>query len=149
MNKRTLYKNLIKILEKKANGFYYTEETAEYEKTQNILKKDVKQLSFLENNEKLKNIDRVYDGSNPIYDTIKSQDENAQNKTQSSPELTLTKKKITTHYIPPDMLAIKTLFEIYGQKIKEKKIDDMTDEDLIKLKEKLIGEIINEDSKNL
>ena len=149
MNKKSIYETLIKILEKKAGGFYYTEEIDEYEKTQNKLKSTQKQLNFFDNNENFILNDRVENNLTGSYDTIKSQDENTQNKDQGCPELTLVKKKIATHYIPPDMLAIKTLLEIYGQKIKTKTISKMTNQELMELKKKLIGEILDEDCKNI
>lgn len=76
-------------------------------------------------------------------------DEKEKNMYQESPNLTLTKKKITKHYIPPDMLAIKTLFEIYGQKVNGKGVEEMSDDELIKTKNKLIGELANDNIKNI
>ncbi len=55
-------------------------------------------------------------------------------------ELTLAKKKVTTHYIPPDMLAIKMLLENDRQKVSN--LSSMTDEELIALKDKLIKEFV-------
>ena len=71
-------------------------------------------------------------------------EEFAPDKTQDSVEdLVLVKKKITTHYVPPDMLAIKMLFEDNGQKINN--LSSMTDEELVALKNKLINELIGGD----
>lgn len=54
--------------------------------------------------------------------------------------LVLVKKKITTHYVPPDMLAIKMLMEDDKEKIDN--LSNMTDEELVSLKNKLIKEIM-------
>lgn len=70
--------------------------------------------------------------------------EYAPDKTQGDVEaLVLVKKKITTHYVPPDMLAIKMLFENNEQKIDT--LSSMTDEELVALKNKLINELIGGD----
>ena len=67
-----------------------------------------------------------------------------ENFKQTNENLTLVKKKITTHYIPPDMLAIKILFEIFRKEIDINDIENMSNEELINLKNKLISEISNE-----
>ena len=46
------------------------------------------------------------------------------------------------------MLAIKILFEIFGEKVSENELEKLSDEELINLKNKLIGEIKNEDCKD-
>ena len=53
--------------------------------------------------------------------------------------LELVKKKISTHYVAPDMLAIKMLIENSKEKVDT--LVEMTDEELIELKNKLIKEI--------
>ncbi|MBR2391683.1 MAG: hypothetical protein IKB06_04250 [Clostridia bacterium] len=130
-------KDLINLLIKKASGFYYTEELCEYEKTQNTTKlnknnssyddnfsKNNSQISFLENEKQCKN--------------------EQTNTLKNNEELTLVKKKITTHYISPDMLAIKILLEIYGKEINNSSLAEISDTELINLKNKLIGELFNE-----
>ncbi len=57
-----------------------------------------------------------------------------------SSDLVLVKKKVTTHYVPPDMLAIKMLMENDQEKIDN--LSSMTDEELVALKNKLIKDII-------
>lgn len=57
--------------------------------------------------------------------------------------MVLVKKKIATHYVPPDMLAIKMLME--NDKEKVDSLSNMTDEELVALKNKLIKEIIGGD----
>lgn len=142
MNKK-IYNNLIEILLKKASGFYYTEEQEEYEKTQkksNISEKPSNNLNFFE----------IYDTlepeSNNASDTIKSS--NGKTQKQNNQDLVLVKKKITTHYIPPDMLAVKILFETIKEKVNEDDLEKLSDKELLNLKEKLLGELINEDKQN-
>ena len=42
------------------------------------------------------------------------------------------------------MLAIKILFEIYKEKVDSNEIENMSDDELIKLKDELIKELNNE-----
>jgi len=138
MNKNKIQKQLIDILLKKANGFYYYEEQEEYEKTQNKSK-------FRENSiQNISMFDNFVTGQTQNKEsnvTLKSSNGKEENEAQT---LTLVKKKITKHYIPPDMLAIKILFEINKEKVNENDLNEMSDEDLIKLKDKLLGELLNE-----
>jgi hypothetical protein len=137
MNGHEIYDELIKILLKKANGFYYTEEQEDYEKAQNKSKSTeqiYKNMSFFEN------YDTVETQTNQTDDKIGLQNEIRNN----SQNLILVKKKITKHYIPPDMLAVKILFETLKEKVNEDDINTLSDEDLIKLKDKLLGELLNE-----
>lgn len=139
MKDEKIYNELIKILMKKANGFYYTEEQEDYEKTQNkskISEKAYQNVSFFEN------FDTVKTKSSTVDDTIKATDETK----KTVQNLTLVKKKITTHYIPPDMLAVKILFETLKEKVNENDINTLTDDELLKLKDKLLGEINNENN---
>ena len=130
--------DVIDLLIKKASGFYYTEEVFEYEKTQNNSKLN-KNIAILPNS------DMVNTQINFFNDNIKSTNEKHLQEKEDSKNLTLTKKKIATHFVSPDMLAIKMLFEIYGKKVGDDNIETLTDEELINLKNKLIGELINED----
>lgn len=139
MNKEKIYDELIKILLKKAEGFYYTEEQEDYEKTQNksnFSEKHIKNLSIFDN------FDTVEQEFNQDGDTIKSSNETKQ---KENTNLVLVKKKITTHYIPPDMLAVKILFETLKEKVNEDDLNNLSDDELIKLKDKLLGELLNED----
>lgn len=145
MNKRKFgKKDLIEILIKKASGFYYYEEIYEYEKTQNKSKNAEKQLSFFENTQIFNINDRDKTILPYTNDTINLSNEKASKSKQEYYELALSKKKVTSHFIPPDMLAIKILFEIFGEKIGEDNFEKMTNEELIKLKNKLIEELKNE-----
>ena len=135
------YQDVIKLLIKRAEGFYYTEEQFEYEKTQNKSKSN--ELSYL----KIENIsffDNCVRGENKKQicgDKIKSSNGDSQ---ISNENLTLVKKKVSTHYISPDMLAIKILFEIFREKVNSNEIDSMTDEELFKLKDELLKELKDE-----
>ena len=138
MNNNKIHKQLIDILLKKANGFYFYEEQEEYEKAQNKTKNinnSTINLSMFDN--------FVTDNQNskPTSDTLNLSNGTKENEPQT---LTLVKKKITKHYIPPDMLAIKILFEINKEKVNEDDLNNLTDDELLKLKDKLIGELLNE-----
>ncbi len=137
MNDKKIYDELISILLKKANGFYYTEEQEEYEKTQNKSKFSEicnNNISFFDKSDTLETNNITHS------DTIKSDNENK----KENQSLVLVKRKITTHYIPPDMLAVKILFETIKEKVNEDDLNKLSDEDLIKLKDKLLGELNNE-----
>lgn len=137
-------KDLIDLLIKKANGFYYTEEIFEYEKSQ----KTSKQNENIE--QKCKNINffDVLESNNTNASQGKNVNDNDKKlKQQISQDLALSKKKTSTHFVPPDMLAIKILFEIFEKKIDGTDIEKLTDKELIELKNKLIMELTN-DSKN-
>lgn len=141
-------KNLIDLLIKKAQGFYYTEEIYEYEKTQN--KSNLKQkISQNEDNLNFFDIcDRVLTNTNNSCDTIKSSNENQQVPDKNNENLTLVKKKVSTHFVSPDMLAIKILFEIYGKEMNENNLNKLSDSELLNLKNKLTEELINEYNQN-
>lgn len=139
-------KELIELLIKKASGFYYSEEQYEYEKTQNKsnkIEKHNSNLNFFEN----------FDMGESIFieqnDIIKSSNETKISGSNDQTEnLTLVKKKVATHYISPDINAIKILFEIFENKVGENSIENLTNEELLNLKNKLIKELINETNEN-
>ena len=141
MGQNNIYDELIKILLKKAKGFYYSEEQEEYEKAQcksRISEINNRNVSFFDNNvtNEVKFINQ--------NDTIKSDNENKRN----TENLILVKKKITKHYIPPDMLAVKILFETIKEKVNDNDINNLSDDELIRLRDKLIGELIDENKSN-
>ena len=124
------YKDVIDLLIKKASGFYYSEEQYEYEKTQkksNIVKN---QSNFTQINSQI---------------TFFNEDKSEEELNQENKNLTLSKKKVTTHYVSPDMLAIKILLEIYGEKMNDD-ISHLSNNELIELKNKLIKDLQNEDN---
>lgn len=86
---------------------------------------------------------KLANGFNYTETTEEYAPEKCQNKEDFCSELTIVKKKITTHYVPPDMLAIKMLLENDGQKVDS--LSNMTDEELVKLKNKLIKELVGGD----
>ena len=139
--KNFTYDDVLNLIFKKASGYYYTEEQFEYEKMQKNKHFSEKDSLFSKKNG---NFDMDKTQITMFDDNIKQ--ENEKQKTNEKPEnLTLVKKKVTTHYISPDMLAIKILLEIFGEKVNKDNIDSMTDEELLKLKKKLVEEILNED----
>ena len=143
MNNKKIYDFLIKILLKKAEGYYYTEEQEDYEKTQN---KSINSKYQCENISFFENFDIVKTKNNKVDDKIIAT--NKDEKQQNNQSLVMVKKKITKHYIPPDMLAIKILFEINKEKVNDNELNNLTDEELLNLKDKLIGELLNDNKQN-
>ena len=140
MNNKKIYNDLIQILLKKAKGFYYTEEQEEYEKAQsksNISEKQYQNVSLFDN------FDIPKPKQNKTDDTMKLSNETK--KEQNNSNLVMVKKKVATHYIPPDLLAVKILFETLKEKVNEDDIEKLSDDELLKLKDKLLGEVLNED----
>ena len=133
-------KDLINLVIKKASGYHYTEEVFEYEKSQNKSISAKNKINCNENYNFFDFCDRGNTLNKQNDDTLESSNE----KQQINENLTLTKKKVTTHYIPPDMLAIKILFEIYGKEIEYDNLSKLSDSELIELKNKLIKETLNE-----
>lgn len=139
--KNFTYDDVLTLIFKKASGYYYTEEQFEYEKMQKNKHFSEKDGLFSKKNE---NFDMDKTQITMFDDNIRQENEK-QKKNEKPENLTLVKKKVTTHYISPDMLAIKILLEIFGEKVNKDNIDSMTDEELLKLKKKLVEEILNED----
>lgn len=142
MNKKFTKNNLIEILTKKATGYYYSEEQFEYEtqKSSNLVKKTSNNLSFFEN------FDRGQTPSENSYDKIEVSNEIKSQEKTNDQNLILVKKKVATHYIPPDINAIKILFEIFEKKVGESALENLTDAELLDLKNKLIKELSNENN---
>ena len=144
MNNKKIYDFLIKILLKKAEGYYYTEEQEEFEKTQN---NSTKSKKIYENISIFENLDIQNTHSLNSSDNIKSSNEESK-KQASTENLVMVKKKITKHYIPPDMLAIKILFETIKETVNDDELKNISNEELLKLKDKLIGELLNENKQS-
>ena len=70
------------------------------------------------------------------------------NSKEENGNLQLVKKKVATHYIAPDINAIKILFEIFEKKVGESSLENLTDNELLDLKNKLIKELSNEYNEN-
>lgn len=122
---------LIKLLIKKAEGFFYTEESFEYSYSDKP-KKSTSQISFFddETDEQKENkkscvncVTKTGNGKNSVVDLNceggKKLKENTKGKQcdEDKQAATLVKKKVATHFVPPDMLAIKMLLEINESKI--------------------------------
>lgn len=138
-------KKIIELLLKKASGFYFSETQYEYQKTQKSAKinenisKTSYNLSFFEN------IDTKSSIEESCGDMLKSEKSIGDNSDPQ--EYLLTKKKITTHYNPPDIQAIKILFDLADEDNNSKSLNDLSDDELLKLKNKLIKELSNEDNR--
>lgn len=139
---------LVETLIKLATGFYYNEEQFEYQKTQNKLDFSKNNNNFNQNISFFDNYDMGNIASENLYDNIKASNGNKKNTIKNNEDLTLIKKKITTHYVSPDINAIKILFEIIKKKVDSNDIKNLSDSELLKLKNKLIKELSNEDFKN-
>ena len=146
---------LLEALVKRAEGFYYSEEILEYSIKEDKCKIE-KDLLGNENTQRdpLKFDTEKKSGSkntknkNSLVYSSQTQEKLVGNDgigvgNESKQGLELLKKKVTTHYIPPDMLAIKMLIENFGEKIKDD--DDnllsLSDDELYSLQENLIREI--------
>lgn len=137
-DKEKINKKLIDLLLKKAAGFHYTEEQYEYERN----KQSKKRESIVENLNFFEICDRGQTKTNDDGDKIELANGK---KIKGGEELILVKKKVTSHYIPPDMLAIKVLLEIFGKEAVSD-LEKMTDEELIKFKEKILKDIKDENN---
>jgi len=149
---------IYRILLKKAKGFYYDEITTEYvcdkkpiktcnaeddvqlslfdEKTAKTKEKYKNKVTILKSNDKsavnLKCEEDV-DGSFIFSKDNKMEGEKAID--ESVEQITMAKKKVTTHFVPPDLAAIKMLLENF-EKIDEP-FDNLSTEELISLARKL------------
>ena len=136
-NNEKINKKLIDILLKKAEGFHYIEEQFEYEKSNKKSMPTYENLNFFD----------ICDRGKPLNNgvDVKMNVANEKQQGEKNEALILTKKKVTSHYIPPDMLAIKILLEIFGKEAVSD-FEKMTDEELFKFKKKILEELKNEDS---
>ena len=114
MDNKELLNKIQDILLKKAEGYFYSEETSEYT-VQEDKDEQAVQLSF---------------------DSIGKR--KAKSKSQS---LSLTRKKVSTHHIPPDLAAIKMLLEM--SQTPSDDFSKLSTEELEKLKDQLIDELKN------
>ena len=141
MKKYEFNKNKIfEALSKRAEGFFYNEEVLEYgEKPKEKYPKDLQESL-----------------ENPVSKNGKSQNDDLylaeigskENQNAKDQNLILIKKKITTHYIPPDIVAIKMLIENFGEEImgeNNKFLSSLDDDELLKLKNDILKEMTKED----
>ena len=144
MTKQFSRQDIINLIIKQAKGFYFTEEQYEYEKTQNksVLNKNINNIdSFC--NFPSKN-DRGYKQESFLDDKLKIENEPPNQQHKNTENLTLVKKKTATHFVSPDMHAIKILLEIFDEKLDSSTPSNLSDEELLNLKNKLLGELLNE-----
>lgn len=137
-NKDKSKERLIELLFKKAEGFHFIEQQFEYERP----KTKMQNSSVVENLNFFNLCDRGDAELKASDDKMKLANEGQ--KYEGDENLILIKKKVTSRYIPPDMFAIKILLEIFGKE-KLDDIDSLSDEELLKFKEKIFEEIKNED----
>ena len=129
-------KKLVDLLLKKANGFHYVEEQFEYERDKTKqTKQQTENLNFFDICDRGKT---HLENSNDMIEL-----ENETKKQGADDGLVLVKKKVATHYIPPDMLAIKILLEMFGKE-ELSDLEKMSDNELIELKKQLLEELRNE-----
>ena len=130
MTNYELTEKIKQILIKKAQGYDYSEETYEYQRTPS----SEKQLSF----------DDLLESDDNTFENQIIKKRTKINKINDQ-ELILLKKKVTTHHIPPDMLAIKILLENFGStdKKEEFELEKLSDTELLALKDKILENLNN------
>ena len=125
-----LTEKIKQILIKKAEGYDYTEETYEYQKTSG----GEKQLSF----------DDILDTDTKQTQTVKATKNRKTKSYKSDDDLTLLKKKVTTHHIPPDMLAVKILLENFGtNNDDDNSLQKLSDQELLALRDNILESLKN------
>lgn len=146
------FEQIKQILIKKAKGFYYTEEAVEFAcDAEDKLVIDAKTMD--ENTEYKVSLSQKNSKKNtPKSGTSQLQfnfsDLECKVKKESktdakTKETSVVKRKITTHYVPPDMLAIKMLFENFGEKVGG--LEQLSDEEILKMKRDLLSELEEND----
>ena len=145
---------LLEAVVKRAEGFYYSEEILEYSKKESKKTSDESTGKNEDEEANKKSIKksvskRVCEENHDVYSDCKIQTDETNIKSwngdsdESEQGLVLLKKKVTTHYIPPDMSALKILLESFGQEMKSEKgfVEDLSDEELLKMKAELLREL--------
>ncbi len=126
---------LVDILLKKAEGFYVREENFEYQKEKpQKSAPQYENLSFFGPDVRG---DGCCDCQSDRLDLKQAKERGCDEK------LALVKKKVASRYIPPDMLAVKILLEMFGAKEVDG-FEAMTDAQLLALKKKVLEEIKDE-----
>ena len=110
-----ILKKIKNILLKKSEGYFYNEEVLEYQNKTDI-SNNQNQLNFFDENNEPKSI-------------------------QEFENLALIKKKVTTHYVPPDLLAVKMLTEIFGEKIDGDDLSKLSDLELNAVKQDILKKL--------
>ena len=111
-------KKIKNILLKKSEGYFYDEEVKEYQI-----------------------IDDINTTKNQSSKEPNIENNNEKSKQEKDTNLILIKKKVTTHYVPPDLLALKMLLENFGEKINSDDLSLLSDKELLDLKNQLIKNI--------
>ena len=124
---KELYEKIKKVLIKKAEGYFYNEEVLEYQTNDGEKLTKESKTSLIEKK------------PNEEYETNRKQ------SNSEKTDLTLLKKKVTTHYVPPDLLAIKMLVEVFGEKIENgNQFETLEYDKLLELKNQLLEEEKNQ-----
>jgi len=146
---------LLEALVKRAEGFYYSEEILEYSIKEDKCKIE-KDLLGNENTQsdpskfdtEKKSGSKNTKNKNSLVYSSQTQEKLVGNDgigvgNESKQGLELLKKKVTTHYIPPDMSAIKILIENFGQEMKNEQsvLDELSDDELMKMRNEIIKDI--------
>ena len=152
-------KKLTKLLEKRAKGFVYQEIQEEFSVVESQNNEDLKKninADFCNENKgqneaelAQQNLDenKNFDAKIGVLDSgvIESAPKRKRGRPKKQPKpkenLVLVKKKVHTFYVPPDMTAIKMLYELDGKKFENTKYDVM---DLAEKRKTLLEEITNE-----
>ena len=111
-----LLSKIKKILLKKAEGYDYNEEIDEYVAK---VEQENEQLNFLSE-------------TNP---TCLSPPK------KSKQEMTLSKKKISSHHIPPDLSAVKMLLDYFVSEKSSQGLETLTDSELKEMRDDLIKKL--------
>lgn len=124
-------------LDSSSNLIFECAENENFEQNEKTCKKSVTKMK------QIKNCD-VECGQKQINKIINKENVNVvttlANNNEDKQSLTLSKKKITTHFVPPDMLAIKMLLEINSKELSPE-LFNLTDDELKKLILNLKGEL--------
>ena len=144
MQQNNISDKLYKILLKRAEGFFYKEVCEEF--VFDNKPKNTKQISFFdaENFDEIKSKKRVTKTKSGANLNVKldCNDVSCFDAGEDCEDIkapTLAKKKVTTHFVPPDMLAIKMLLEI--DKTLDSDLTMMSDSELLALAKQLEDEI--------
>ena len=130
-NIEELYEKIKEILLKKAEGYFYDEEVYEYQRTPND-----EQINKNKNEEKAVSCQlNFFDSDIKLKQATKKRNNSMQ----------LTKKKVTTHHVPPDLSAIKMLYELYGNFKDENDLSKLTDKEIAALKKEIINNLNEEE----
>lgn len=118
---KDLEDSLKQILYKKARGYKYKEEVEEYQVEEEKEKKGATAVS-----EQL---------------DFSSLDIDFKQVKKNSKKMTLIKKKVSSHHVPPDLTAIKMLLDYFVVKDDSKDYSTLSDKELEKLKNSLIDQL--------